>query len=944
MSHENAVFVSYAHGDEPWKDLLLVQLRALGQAVPLDVWDDRRIKQGDDWYQAIKEAMARARFAICLISGRFLGSSFCMEEEIPDLLRKRQAQGLDLLPILIEDCPWEAHLWLKRLQMLPRDGKTVKVDYRDHPETVFSAVARRIYEVVKAPAAANEIRPALPTSGLVDTHRLPQAASALLGRRDEIRILIDALTEPQCRLVVFHGWGGVGKSTLLRAWADSLGEQAGALSRPVYAGSFANQSASSRETSADSLAIAALRFFGDGAPTQGLPWEKGERLAGLVGARNAIVLLDGLEPLQDSDGRLRDPIVLSFLRQLMRQGAGLCVVTSRIVLADFAGEADTARVQQLDVEEVSPSLGRALLRSRGVDGKDEELESTVQDLGGQALAIDLWASLYSIGGASLPAPASKVPVRTRSEHIRSVLAKLAEQLGSGAEVGLLRTLALFDRSVAMPELDTLLAPPALPGATELLDASHGALLFQLIQRLRKLHLITVSERDPVTIDMHPLVRRYFIDDWSRAAPQAFVTGHQRLYHLYRGRVPAEPRSVDDFEKLFSAIDRGCQGGLHQEAYRLYQQAARARGQSLLPAEHGLIGLELSALAGFFTRRWSEVVPELPLAARMDLLHRVSECLQAQGRVAEAEAPLLRCLEQEAVAAADHSAAETAQRLSTVNLVLGDLSRARVYSQRSVEYAADQPADERTVYVLARHGDILQLIGEMDEAEPILQRAEALNAQLDPAHPQLHGVPSFWICDWMLAQAERLLAASGRTPEGIATYCQRLDEVQRRAMTAAAHDLDDPFAVSLHQLCIGRTMMLQALVDPHHRLADAAEPLDRCINGLRQSGRQHWLPRGLLARAALRRESGWLVEAQADIAEALEIAQQQRITPMRLHIADCLIEQARLDLAGRRFTAAVDHYRDARTLVDRMRYHCRDRVLTRLEGELSPWLQPPSGDR
>ncbi len=169
MSKENAVFVSYAHGDEPWKDLLLVQLRALGQAVPLDVWDDRRIKQGEDWYQAIKEAMARARFAICLISGRFLGSPFCMEEEIPDLLRKGQEQGLDLLPILIEDCPWEAHLWLKRLQMLPRDGKTVKVDYRDHPETVFSAVARRIYEVVKVPAATNDFRPTLPASGGVAT-------------------------------------------------------------------------------------------------------------------------------------------------------------------------------------------------------------------------------------------------------------------------------------------------------------------------------------------------------------------------------------------------------------------------------------------------------------------------------------------------------------------------------------------------------------------------------------------------------------------------------------------------------------------------------------------------------------------------------------------------------------------------------------------------------
>jgi hypothetical protein len=66
--------------------------------------------------------------------------------------------------------------------------------------------------------------------------------------------------------------------------------------------------------------------------------------------------------------------------------------------------------------------------------------------------------------------------------------------------------------------------------------------------------------------------------------------------------------------------------------------------------------------------------------------------------------------------------------------------------------------------------------------------------------------------------------------------------------------------------------------------------------------------------------------------------------MRLHIADCLIEQARLDLAGRRFAAASARCRDARTLVDRMQYHSRDRLLARLESELSPWLQPQSGDR
>ncbi|MCQ1547601.1 MAG: hypothetical protein NOF05_01975 [Candidatus Accumulibacter phosphatis] len=129
-------------------------------------------------------------------------------------------------------------------------------------------------------------------------------------------------------------------------------------------------------------------------------------------------------------------------------------------------------------------------------------------------------------------------------------------------------------------------------------------------------------------------------------------------------------------------------------------------------------------------------------------------------------------------------------------------------------------------------------------------------------------------------------------------------------------------------------MLQALLGRRHRLADAGEALDRGVNDLRQSGQQHWLPRGLLARAAFRRESGRLAEAEADILEARKIAEKRRMTPMRLHIADCLIEHARVALAKGDLAAAADRCRDARLLVDAMRYHSRDSVLAAVEAQLS----------
>jgi hypothetical protein len=85
------VFISYSHQDEAWNKKLLPQLRALENAgVGMQVWHDRKIDGGDKWYPEIQDAMANAAAAILMISPDFLASPFCVQEEVPALLKRQE--------------------------------------------------------------------------------------------------------------------------------------------------------------------------------------------------------------------------------------------------------------------------------------------------------------------------------------------------------------------------------------------------------------------------------------------------------------------------------------------------------------------------------------------------------------------------------------------------------------------------------------------------------------------------------------------------------------------------------------------------------------------------------------------------------------------------------------------------------------------------------------
>jgi len=118
------ILISYSHKDEKYKDELVTMLTPLQNKGTIEIWQDRRIEDGNEWYQAIVEAMNNCDFALLLISKNFLTSRF-VNEELLDLLKRVKNKGLQVIPIILSACLWQNVPVIKDLQTIPKNGKPI---------------------------------------------------------------------------------------------------------------------------------------------------------------------------------------------------------------------------------------------------------------------------------------------------------------------------------------------------------------------------------------------------------------------------------------------------------------------------------------------------------------------------------------------------------------------------------------------------------------------------------------------------------------------------------------------------------------------------------------------------------------------------------------------------------------------------------------------------
>lgn len=148
------IFVSYSHEDEAWKDRLLKQLEVFELEGEIDVWDDRRIRAGEDWKESIADTIQRAEAAILMVSADFLSSPFIREEEVPQILKRRHDEGLLTIPVIVKPCPWERIEWLRGMQARPVDGRPLSGGSDHEIDNALASLAIEVRDLLKGSGAA----------------------------------------------------------------------------------------------------------------------------------------------------------------------------------------------------------------------------------------------------------------------------------------------------------------------------------------------------------------------------------------------------------------------------------------------------------------------------------------------------------------------------------------------------------------------------------------------------------------------------------------------------------------------------------------------------------------------------------------------------------------------------------------------------------------------
>ncbi|MEZ5931636.1 MAG: toll/interleukin-1 receptor domain-containing protein [Alphaproteobacteria bacterium] len=918
------VFVSYSHKDEAWKDKLLPQLKNLEKLGTVEVWNDRQIKAGVDWYHEIKDVLSRTKVAICLISSNFLSSSFCLDEEVAYLLQARNRGDLEIIPVLVEDCVWQPHRWLKRLQMFPRDGQSVTTHFKDNPAQIFSAVATQTYEMLQ-PGYAFE-RPPSPNKPPenIDIDRLPQTGELLFGRREELDALDGIWNGNTLNVAVFKASGGVGKSSLIRAWVEDMALDNYRGAERVFAWSFYSQGTKERVTSADEFISHALGWFGDETKGESKsPWDRGQHLADLVREKRTLLLLDGLEPLQSGQafdrGKIKDPGLEVLLDELSRNNPGLCLISTREEVSDLWHEEEECQVGQFDLDTISITAGRALLRVSGIEGEDAALEQAVKDFGKHAYAVKLLGNFLTWCGTPHIEHAASIPdlpdvEENEGKHPRRVMAAFAERFGDSAKADILAMLGLFDRPADAGCIAALRAQPAVPGLNAAVLPVSKAVWDQTVDELRALGLLTPeSHLAPHELDAHPLVREHFGAQLRDKSDEAWKLGHERLYeHLQGVQKKHQPDTLAEMAPLFLAVHHGCQAGCYDASIASVYDSRLRRGdqQAYQIRKLGAFGIDLGLLSGFFEDDdWRSPVQDLCQVNKLKVKAWVAYDLRNLGRFENALLASQSALIEAKQQSSWTDASWCAENMCAINLVLGRIDQALLFAEESIDHAERCKKTHERVARRTALAEVFHKRGKFDEALEHFRAAEGILSKERPDAPCLESLWSYRYCELLIEIGQKQKA---------------LDEA-RQSLECGCNDVNASLQhVGLSRLSLGQARM--AIFD----LDKAYSTIRKATDELRLANNIENVIRGLLSRAACLREMQEFDRSRRDLDETINIAKR---CGMLLHKCDAHLEISRLEIKQGNPDAARVHVTSAEALVSACGYHRRDGEVAALKEEL-----------
>jgi tetratricopeptide (TPR) repeat protein len=785
-------------------------------------------------------------------------------------------------------------------------------------EQAINADPERGFQLKKRIEKIQEELKFLPNGTLnIDIFHLPKPTTALIGRKTELAQLTEVFTNPNKRLAIIVAAGGIGKSALTDEWLKQIEAENYYGKTRVFGWSFYSQGSHNTFTNSQPFFSAVLPFLGiSDIPKDEI--EKARLLARCLQQQPCLLILDGLEPLQYAEnlqsmnGELQDSALKEFIA-CFRQTAGKSFVlfSSRQPLVELK-KWQAEHYLPLDLKTLPHEDGANLLQALGVTGKAAERQVISQDLNGHALSLVLFGHLLSEHHQGDCRYANELPPLTSahgdsdaekdSRHALRVL-DYYDSLQDAASRCFLQLLGLFDRPMNAAEKAVLIA-----------NANHAEPLRDLTakqwqaveQRLEKSGLLLGKKGsfERLEWDTHPIIRAYFGGKFKNDYPENFKQAHFVLFDYYQKLPEKElPDTLEEMLPLYRAVVHGC---LAEEYYKadfdVYWKRIRRGNEGYSVHKLGAYSQDLTALAAFFSLDWNELVKTgLSEENQAWLLSTTSLCLMSLGRLSEAITPRLANLNLREKQKDWENASKDAQTLVDLYLPLGQLIPAYNSAQQALEYAqlSKNTFQQRQMECQCYLATVHYHCGQFREAFKYFQRAEAL--EWKDLNQYLTSGYGFDYCDLLLASTQN------KTD---------LQEIITRAEYSFGV-VKNLFSIALDYLTLARVYVNL------NEVTKAKNNFEQAIQNIQKASRIDLTPPFYLYCADFYLTQNQLDLALADLNSAWEIIER---CGMKLYQVDYLLIHGRYSLATADFDTALNHYQEAKQLIQETGYHLRDAEL------------------
>ena len=553
-----------------------------------------------------------------------------------------------------------------------------------------------------------------------------------VGRKEMLETITDWYTNPEVLIGALIGWGGVGKSAIVRKWYDTLDSNAIKPDGIFWWGFY-------RNAYLEQFLNALLRYVSQGRiepETIKSTWEKTDRIKEYIHQGTYLIILDGLEQMQKSAsgnefGKMIHRECTELLHYLADIPKGLCLITSRYPLKDL-DEWHERSYKNLSLIDLSIPDSLLMLRRRGIKGSDEEMTEVINRYKGHALSLTSVAGYLNryYDGDIKQAPEVEFVLsdKERFKDLNKLLRKYAEKMSEQERI-FLYILSLFRNEVTENDFAGVLRHEIEDTKFNDVLVNMNKLDFKdLIDGLVDWRLISYDETKK-TYAIHPLIKGYFESDFDEKDKKLC---HKRIYQYFGEYAPKQPETLDAMQPLFEQVYHGCAAGLYDEVfYGVYWEKIHKLEEHLIVHKLGAWKTDLSLAKTFFPEG---DLSQLPLVSKKRyqswLLDVAGLALLNIGRPKEAEELFIRYINM-GIEDKDWINASVGYRnIADLQFRSGELVSGLESAKKAVDVAEKANSNQSIMTSKAYLAWILHHMGNNEEADKWFLQANEIQIKID----------------------------------------------------------------------------------------------------------------------------------------------------------------------------------------------------------------------